>query len=1431
MNDEPRRRLVVAGTARYEWLDDLPGVPHDLDIVDGLFARLNYQKAEEILDHTADALRRRLAAWARAADPTDDLLVLYYAGHGERDDNGHFLMCRDSEPGQLRATAVETERVVEILAENGFTRLLLILDTCYAGQGALNALGSLAASLVHSQAGRAGRFTAFSVIASTRAGDLAADGRFAPALREATHDLLLGGQRQPRLLLEAVVERVNEILRTSAESPGYVQEAVYSTLVSGGDTAFFPNPDYVPDIPPRLDLAEARAWSTQQRRRRAERDEHFAPRGRGTDVRSGAASYFTGRTEVLRTLTGWLDDGGAGLGRCVLLTGGPGVGKSSVLGRLVLLADPAARAALDDLDPRIPPPTPLVDTAVHARRLLLEDLVAAVADAAGAPGAGRRELLAALAARTTPLVILVDALDEAGPAGDGKEARRIAREFLRALSQLPCARLLVGSRPHLAEELGSGFHRIDLDDADWSGPADVAGYARKLLLAPDGEGGTGSPYTPETAAPVAAAIAERAGHNFLGARLMARPLARRGQPLAGGVGGDPWAGQLPGQGVPLPLDEVFRWALRERMGEREKLGSGVLAALAHAEGGGLPSNEIWRTIASASLGTEVTADDLRWVLGTAGEHVVESVDSQGRSVYRLYHESYADALRRQERDGFERRLTEALIDLVPTDPATGLRCFRAADPYLRAHLATHAAGCNGVFDDLVADPQFLLAAEPVALRRVLHLATHEEAHRARGAYLRCAPVLAAETDEPQRVGQLRLAAMQEGAARLQERIGERWGDTGSWTARWADTVSAPYRAIGQLDAPVDDLAVVPLDGPRGVRPRDRRTAVVTLHPGRRLRVWDYITGEELGDLPVGPDERPLALASCGPSGPPWLLVIEDGHRNAIDVRVFDVAAGVALGPVLRTESVDVHCAAATDVDGRCVVAVAERNGVNLYDAGTGRKLAAIGGLPWRLHRTFWRLALHYEHDLLRVTAAVGGDEASDLRPRSARFVVWTVRPGRRWQVEDRREIRARGNAVRALTVLEGRAHVATETDILRYLVNRLWDRRIDRGPDLVEHWHRQESERQVICGDALGKEWWVRLGERSISVSRGRRTFELETGGPVRAWAAGPVHSDRAALVTGGDGAHLRVWDLAGAATAGNGDRRPRPDLGAACVASPDGAGFLLATGGRDGSPWYDPAGGVRTDGPRARGLCLALSSEPDLPAVTYTPTSGSTKPCTVEVWMRGGPRRIRLRRTRRRDVYGLRTTRWAGRLVLVGFTAASIEVWDDGGRRLARWGSGVVSGLRAFGTDDSLWITESLNGRSLRVQRYPHDVDSPFWALEHGPEEILSHDLGSWQGRPAVAHCGDFQVTVSDLDDRSRRASWHLTPERRVTDVWFAGARVRDLLAVATADEWLFFFAPGSAQPVAHVYVGAEIRAVLPVDGHLLAVATATGILGLELP
>jgi Caspase domain len=64
----------------------------------------------------------------------DDLLVLYFSGHGVRDEQGHlYLAVRDTERAVLAGTAIEASYVTTRMDRSASKRLVLVLDCCHSG--------------------------------------------------------------------------------------------------------------------------------------------------------------------------------------------------------------------------------------------------------------------------------------------------------------------------------------------------------------------------------------------------------------------------------------------------------------------------------------------------------------------------------------------------------------------------------------------------------------------------------------------------------------------------------------------------------------------------------------------------------------------------------------------------------------------------------------------------------------------------------------------------------------------------------------------------------------------------------------------------------------------------------------------------------------------------------------------------------------------------------------------------------------------------------------------------------------------------------------------------------------------------------------------------------------------------------------------------
>ncbi|MBV8992848.1 MAG: caspase family protein, partial [Pseudonocardiales bacterium] len=535
---------------RYQDLPDgswLTRPSADAERLASLLAVANYWQALPGMGNywTADHVRSSLSEWSKDVDlGPEDVVIFYFAGHGlvaSRDR--HYLMCWNSGADDPAATALATEDVVRILTRTGLRNLLVVLDTCYGGiaaaDGAQVALRTIARQFTSVDS--AGVW----LLSSARAKDEAIDGAFIdallPALREVSERT---GQRQRYLDLVHVVDAVNRRFQQS----GLRQRAELAAGMVTGLAPFLDNEGYSHNLP-------AGDTDLELQRLLSKRDlhDHFGPRSRGVEFDSEPGLYFHGRERLLEELVAWLtaeqvDDKGR------VVTGSPGCGKSAVLGRIVAMSDPSYRrkllrepgAACADVPPS------LVDVGVHARHKLLPEIVQQIASGLGMEVDGAGQLLREVSVRGRrgrPIVIVLDALDEAGSGtaadtGGKGEPRRIARELLRPLSEVPGVRLLVGTRPELVSSLGVSVQVLNLDDPRYLGQDDIAGYTANVLLARN-EPEVATPYRDhfELAHQVGQAVANRASGVFLVARMTARALRSMDTPID--VTKPGWQNRLP----------------------------------------------------------------------------------------------------------------------------------------------------------------------------------------------------------------------------------------------------------------------------------------------------------------------------------------------------------------------------------------------------------------------------------------------------------------------------------------------------------------------------------------------------------------------------------------------------------------------------------------------------------------------------------------------------------------------------------------------------------------------------------------------------------------------------------------------------------------------------------------------------------------------
>jgi formylglycine-generating enzyme required for sulfatase activity len=88
---------------------------------------------KKLINRPSHEVRREIAVFF-ANRKRNDLLLLYFSGHGVKDDDGRlYLATTDTERGLLRATAVPATFVNETMTASRSRRQVLILDCCHSG--------------------------------------------------------------------------------------------------------------------------------------------------------------------------------------------------------------------------------------------------------------------------------------------------------------------------------------------------------------------------------------------------------------------------------------------------------------------------------------------------------------------------------------------------------------------------------------------------------------------------------------------------------------------------------------------------------------------------------------------------------------------------------------------------------------------------------------------------------------------------------------------------------------------------------------------------------------------------------------------------------------------------------------------------------------------------------------------------------------------------------------------------------------------------------------------------------------------------------------------------------------------------------------------------------------------------------------------------
>lgn len=133
-----RKLALIIGNSEYEDSSLAQLVTPGADVMDLAEVMRNaevggFDEVTMLVNQTVTSVRRAIANFFEGRS-RDDLLLLYFSGHGIRDDRGQlFLAVKDSEHKLLRGTAIPANYITEEMDNSRSRRQVLILDCCHSG--------------------------------------------------------------------------------------------------------------------------------------------------------------------------------------------------------------------------------------------------------------------------------------------------------------------------------------------------------------------------------------------------------------------------------------------------------------------------------------------------------------------------------------------------------------------------------------------------------------------------------------------------------------------------------------------------------------------------------------------------------------------------------------------------------------------------------------------------------------------------------------------------------------------------------------------------------------------------------------------------------------------------------------------------------------------------------------------------------------------------------------------------------------------------------------------------------------------------------------------------------------------------------------------------------------------------------------------------
>ncbi|MGW4894842.1 AAA family ATPase [Kitasatospora sp. NPDC004240] len=900
---------------------------------------------DPLLDCTKAEFTRVWDELRRHAGPGEPLVV-HFAGHGTQPtaDGALYLAAAGGEPRDdlLDDTCLSVENLLRT-ARNSGRQVLFLLDVCGAGQAvAQQQLADLAAR--HPQDVQRNVW----VIGACTADAITYGARFTAATTEILHRLADGDldispdqEFVPVATLARAIDRHLAAADRSARRPGQNLVHTPDVYASPQPQPFFRNPAHradlrtglVSDMNPRLrEFALACSPGLDPL--------HFATRAAGqptvTDI------LFSGRTSQLRQIQAWIDETGGQSSRMLVVTGGPGSGKSALLGVTTCRLHPELEEVgvrVASFVPGFRPRRRGIVLAVHARQLTLQQITDSLhhqlrqqhntdpshtgPHTSASPDAPEQATTAGLVQdlqEAHDTVVILDALDEA----DNPAA--VLGELLLPLtaaagSGTANCRVIIGTRPWW--DTLPALHEYLIEHPDVLLDLDPATEDDRRTLADDLDSYLSKVLplrSPEETRRIAERLASYSDHGaFLVAYLYADHLNTA-------------ASQRTPAPPPCSVTEVFDLHL-DTLTATEPWIRPVLTVLGHARGQGMPLDLIHAAALAHQPPTPAQPTpqlaDTRRALTKAAFYLRTTPDTDHRLLYRYFHQALVDHTRNRTDPA---TLYRALTTNILTS-AVGTSDWQHAHPYLLRHAADHAVAAGGIaLDQLLTDPGFLVHAEPDHLVPHLQRAGSERARLNAHIYRTTTARDARRQHLEARRDLLALDAASWQHPDLARAISHTPSTipTTPLTPRLATRRIHPARLHtleGHTDAVRAVAAVTGPDGPLAITAGNDRTAIV----------WNPATGQRLHTLEGHADLVTAVAAMTGPDS--TSLALTSDYRTVI---VWNLITGQRLHTLQDHGRWVNAMAVVTGPDGPLAVTTSENCAI-VWDPATGRRLHTLEG--------------------------------------------------------------------------------------------------------------------------------------------------------------------------------------------------------------------------------------------------------------------------------------------------------------------------------------------------------------------------------------------------------------------------------------------------------------------------------------------------------